>query len=250
VTVAQAQSDTASSGGQAVGPSAVEASGLCLRLDDREILCDVHLDVPVGAAVALLGANGAGKSTLLRVLGTLTSPSEGRLRLFGQDVAAGNVAIRSRIGLISHQPMLYRDLTVGENLEFFGKLYGVPGPRRRAAELLDLVGLTDRRDDAVKTLSRGMVQRAAIARALMHQPDLLLADEPFDGLDAPSVAALAGLLAQLRGAGKTLVVANHDIRQSLELSDRAVVLRRGRVVLDEAVARLDEQAVLKELVGP
>jgi heme exporter protein A len=250
MTVTQAQPDAASSAGQAANPSAVEATGLCLSLDDREVLCDVHLDVPAGAAVALLGANGAGKSTLLRVLGTLTPPTAGRLRLFGQDVSGHSVAIRSRIGLISHQPMLYRDLTVGENLEFFGKLYGVPAPRRRAAELLDLVGLVDRRDQAVKTLSRGMVQRAAIARALMHQPDLLLADEPFDGLDAPSAAGLADLLVQLRQAGRTIIVANHDIRQSLELSDRAVVLRRGRVVLDQAVRGLDEQAVMKELVGP
>jgi len=230
--------------------SVVAAAGVCLTLDDRHILQDIELEVPAGGTVALLGANGAGKSTLLKVLATLLRPSAGRLRLFGGDVGPHAAKLRSRIGLISHQPMLYRDLSVLENLVFFGRLYGVPGPRERAEALLEHVGMAHRADDAVKTLSRGLTQRAAIARALMHDPDLLLADEPFDGLDAGSAAALEALLTRLRAGGKTLILSNHDIRQALALTDRTVVLRRGRVVLDRPSRELTPDAVLKEIVGP
>jgi ABC-type multidrug transport system ATPase subunit len=140
--------------------------------------------------------------------------------------------------------MLYRDLSARENLEFFGRLYGIPDPRGRAEELLDAVGLLDRADDPVRGYSRGMTQRAAIARALVHDPSLLLADEPFDGLDAPSAAALEQLLSDLHADGRTLILANHDIIQSLRLARRAIVLNRGRVVVDEPSRLLAADDVL------
>jgi heme exporter protein A len=143
--------------------------------------------------------------------------------------------------------MLYRDLTARENLEFFGRLYGVKQPVERAARLLEVVGLADRADDAVKSFSRGMVQRVAIARALVHDPELMLADEPFDGLDAPSVAATEQLLTHLNGAGKTIVLVNHDIAQSLQIAKRVVVLKQGRVSIDAAARTLDVAAVLAEV---
>lgn len=228
---------------------AVFASALSLEIDDRRILQDISMKVPVGATVALLGANGAGKSTLLKILATLTHPSEGRLELFGRRIGPAAWKVRSRIGLIAHQPMLYRDLSLRENLEFFGKLYRVSDAPGRAKELLEMVGLEHRADDPVKTLSRGMTQRVAIARALMHNPDLLLADEPFNGLDAPSVAALEQLLLRLKTEGKTVIISNHNIRQSLALADYVCVLRVGRLVLDGPVDRFDEQTLMKGISG-
>ncbi len=225
----------------------VNAAGLGKRIDERSILSGINLEVAAGRFVGLLGANGAGKSTLLKILATLMPSSEGELKLFGRSVSRDCPAVRSRIGLIGHQTMLYRDLTARENLEFFGRLYGVPDPRGRAELLLEAVDLIDRADDAVKSYSRGMAQRLAIARALVHKPDLLLADEPFDGLDAPSARSLEGILGQLHEAGKTIVLVNHDIEQSLRIVERAVVLRRGRIVIDRPAKELDAAAVLGEM---
>ena len=230
-------------------PTAVRTADLCLRLDDKLILKDIDLNVPAGQTVALLGANGAGKSTLLKVLATLMPPSSGRLELFGSAVGTNSSGIRSRIGIISHQPMLYRDLSPMENLVFFGRLYDVSGPRGRAEEMLALVGLAGRADDPVKTLSRGMIQRVSIARALMHDPSLLLADEPFNGLDVPSANALEAFLGRLQRQGKTVVIANHDIAQSLRLADVVFVLHRGCRVLEAPADETDVAAVVKEMTG-
>lgn len=229
---------------------AVTAWQLSKRIDDRPVLEDVNFALRAGRSVALLGANGAGKSTLLRILATLVAPSSGELWLFGKPVSRDGAAARARIGLIGHQSMLYRDLSARQNLEFFCRLYGIRKPRERAESLLDSVGLIDRADDPIKTFSRGMTQRAAIARALVHNPDLLLADEPFDGLDAPSSGVLEELLQGLQAAGKTLVLANHDIHQSLRLTDRTIVLREGTIVIDEASRDLSTAAVIAEMERP
>jgi heme exporter protein A len=226
---------------------AVLASGLSKWFDERPVLQDIDLRLPTGRMFALLGANGAGKSTLLKILATLMPPTAGELQLLGQRAAGDVAAIRSRIGTIAHQPMLYRDLSARENLAFFGNLYGISKPAARIAELLDMVGLPDRADDPVKTLSRGMTQRIAIARALMHDPQLLLADEPFDGLDAPSSQALEELLRRLRAQGRTLIVSNHDIPQSLRLADHVIVLKGGRIVLNTLAAGLDPADVLERM---
>ena len=224
-------------------------SKLALQLDDRQILQDVCLAIPAATTVALLGANGAGKSTLLRVLATLTQPTGGRLELFGVSMGPTAWKVRSRIGLIAHQPILYRDFSGRENLEFFGRLYGISQPAVRAGELLELVGLSHCQHDAVKTLSRGMTQRVSIARALMHNPDLLLADEPFNGLDVASIEAMELLLAKLHKENKTVILSNHDINQSLRLANVIIVLRQGRVVLNESAGRVDEEIIRKELAG-
>lgn len=218
--------------------------GLTKTIDDRPILRGFDLDVPHGQFIALLGANGAGKSTLLKILSTLLAPSGGSLELFGLSPRTQAAAIRARIGLIGHQSMLYADLSPQENLEFFGKLYTVQSPRDRATRLLSLLGLADRAHDPVKSFSRGMAQRVSIARALMHDPALLLADEPFAGLDAPSAATLERILANLHDAGKTIILANHDIPQSLRLAQRAVVLHKGRKIIDAATDTLDADHLL------
>jgi heme exporter protein A len=231
----------------AVAP--VVARGLGKAIDGRAILRDIDLEVRPGEFLAILGANGAGKSTLLKIIATLTAASSGALRLFGREVTRDNAGLRARIGLIGHQSMLYRDLTARENLEFFGRLYGIEKPVARARQLLEVVGLADRADDAVKSFSRGMVQRVAIARALVHNPELMLADEPFDGLDAPSVTATEALLTHLHSLGKTIILVNHDIPQSLELARRIVVLRRGAVAVDAPARSLDVTTALNEVGG-
>ncbi len=232
----------------------VRAVDLGLRIEERGILRAVGLEIAAGEFVALLGANGAGKSTLLKILATLVGATSGTLELFGIAVKGGlsggaGARIRGRIGLIGHQTMLYHDLSALENLEFFGRLYGVNNARGRALELLGELGLAGRARDAVKSFSRGMAQRVAIARALLHDPDLLLADEPFAGLDAPSAALLEKTLTGLHAKGKTIVLANHDLRQSLGLARRAVVLARGVKVLDAAAGDLDPEQVLAVMQG-
>jgi heme exporter protein A len=243
-----------STGADSTGPtarssSAVRAIDLSKVIDDRLILHEVNLDIPQGRFAVILGANGAGKSTLLKTLAMLTRPTSGHLHLFGQNVQGDAAQLRSRIGLIGHQSMLYRELSARDNLMFFGRLYGVPDPGDRATRLLALVGLADRADDPIKTFSRGMTQRAAIARALVHEPDLLLADEPFAGLDAPSVQTLEALLGRLHTSGKTIILAHHDVEQSLRMAQQAIVLRQGRVVVDRCARQLDSSTAVREMVA-
>jgi heme exporter protein A len=230
-------------------PTTLRATGLSKSIDTRWILRDVDLEIRAGEFVAILGANGAGKSTLLNILATLTPPTSGELHLFSRRAAGDCRDLRARIGLIGHQSMLYRDLTARENLEFFCRLYGVPNPAKRATRLLEVMGLSDRADDPVKSFSRGMVQRVAIARALVHDPELILADEPFDGLDAPSTAATEQLLSRLHETGKTIVLVNHDIAQSLRVARRVVVLSRGSIVTDAAAPTLNVNRILMEVGG-
>ena len=227
----------------------IKLVGVSKAIDGRPILKDIDLEVRPGEYLAVLGANGAGKSTLLKIIATLTGVSSGHLHLFGRRVMRDSAALRAKIGLIAHQSMLYRDLTARENLEFFAKLYGIAKPAERADRLLNVVGLSDRADEPIKVFSRGMVQRVAIARALVHDPELILADEPFDGLDAPSVAATEQLLAHLHQIGKTIVLVNHDISQSLQIAGRVVVLRRGSVVIDAGAKSLNAAQILAEVGG-
>ena len=240
---------TEASPARATTNSAVSAQLLRKVIDERVILDNLTFAIPRGSYVALLGANGAGKSTLMRILSMLVPPSSGELSLFGEPLRAGGAAIRKRIGLISHQAMLYRDLSPRENLCLFGKLYGVKNADQRALQLLQLVNLEDRADDPVKNFSRGMTQRIAIARALMHNPDLILADEPFAGLDAPSAHTVELLLAALHQAGRTILLANHDIAQSLRLAQRILLLRKGALIMDSAAAGVDADSVLKEIAA-
>jgi ABC-type multidrug transport system ATPase subunit len=230
---------------------AVRAVGLSKWIDERVILSGLDVGIASGQFVALLGANGAGKSTLLKILSTLMAPSGGTLELFGRPAVPRNATpLRARIGLVGHQSMLYRDLSARENLEFFGRLYGVGDADVRAERLLDTLGLIDRADDPVKSFSRGMTQRVSIARALMHDPELILADEPFAGLDAPSTRDLERLLHELHDGGRTIIVANHDVNQSLSLAERAIVLRQGRLVLDRACGRTDVAEIFELLGAP
>jgi heme ABC exporter ATP-binding subunit CcmA len=228
--------------------TAVRTVKLGKTLDERVILRDIDLEIGAGEYVAVLGANGAGKSTLLRILASLMPPSDGHVELFGEPLTRNAVALRRRIGLIGHQSMLYRDLSARENLRFFAALYDLSEPEKHVDRMLRMVGLIDRADDPIKNFSRGMTQRVSIARSLLHDPQLILADEPFAGLDAPSIQSLEGLLQRLSDAGRTIVLVNHDIDQSLRLAERALVLRQGGVVLDQPTHRLYPREVLSEVM--
>lgn len=192
-------------------------------------LAGVDLDVRAGDSVALLGPNGAGKTTLLRMLATLLRPTSGILKLFGDVIESGNTIVRKRIGLLSHQTFLYPDLTVAQNLDFYGRLYGVEDRAQRIPELIERTGLTGFANRPVRTLSRGLEQRCGIARALLHRPELLLLDEPFTGLDRGAGAILSALVRQFRERGGAVVMVTHDLDRALELCGRLVLLQSGKL---------------------
>ena len=209
--------------------TALELEGLGRRFGEREALGGVSLTLEPGQTLVVFGANGAGKSTLLRVLATLLRPSSGSARLFGHDVTRDGWAVRGRIGFLGHQPLCYEDLTARENLAYHARLHGLRDPGARIEELLGAVGLAARSDDRVATFSRGMLQRLAACRAVLHAPDLLLLDEPRAGLDPAGAEALEPLVG--RASGRTRVVASHDPAGGLEEADLALGLRAGRPAL-------------------
>lgn len=218
--------------------NAVEIESLVRAFGARKALDGVSLTLPHGAFLSIFGPNGAGKTTLLRVLTTLTNPSQGKARVVGLDVVADAVELRDRIGLISHNPLLYPDLSAEENLLFFSEMYGVDDPTARVRELLTAVELDHRRLDLVRTFSRGMLQRLSIARALLHRPEVLFLDEPYSGLDPHAADILDSLIAAVR-AQHTFVMVSHDLAKGLELCTHALILAKGRVVLFEERGNID-----------
>ncbi len=217
----------------------VAASGLTRRFGAATALDGVDLTIRRGEPLAVFGVNGAGKSTLLKVLSGILKPTGGELAIDGLDPRRAPAAARARIGLLSHQTLLYDDLSALENLAFFARLYGLPDPEERARARLAEAGLGDRGDDPVRTLSRGMQQRVALARALLHDPPLLLLDEPASGLDAAALARLRTTLVDAASRGATWVMATHDVEDGLALCPRWIVLRRGRVVASGAASGPD-----------
>jgi ABC-type multidrug transport system ATPase subunit len=196
----------------------------------RRALTRVSLTCVGGEIVGLLGPNGAGKSTLLAILSTLLAPSSGVVRYGTADARTAGPSLRARLGLLGHDLYLYPELTARENLEFFARLYGLAGPRDRVSQALARAGLAERADDMVSGFSRGMRQRLALERALLHTPRLLLLDEPFTGLDDASGQALVARLRGLRREGAIVVVATHDLDLAEGLLDKVAVLRDGRLL--------------------
>jgi heme exporter protein A len=211
-------------------PAAVFIRGLERRYGAVPVLRRIDLTVARGECVALFGPNGAGKSTLLRTLAGLLRADAGTVELFGVALPADS-ALRRRIGYLGHDAFLYRDLDASENLAYYGRLFGVRD-ESRAATLLAEVGLERVASRRVGTFSRGMLQRLGLARALLHEPDLLLLDEPLTGLDPEGAEVLSRILARLRGDNVTVLMATHDIARALESATRAVILGRGRVGWD------------------
>jgi len=204
----------------------------------RRALDGVSFTLPEGAFLSIFGPNGAGKTTLLRVLSTLAPPSSGTATVLGKDVLEDASKLREHIGLISHNPLLYPDLSAEENLQFFADIYCLDCPQERIRELLSAVELDHRCLDIVRTFSRGMLQRLSIARALLHSPEMLFLDEPYSGLDPHAVDILDALLARIRKR-HTFVMVSHDLEKGLELCSHALILAKGKVVLFEERNRID-----------
>ncbi len=211
-------------------PPALEASGLARSFGVVRALRGVDFALARGGALAVFGPNGAGKSTLLRILAGLLRADRGEVRLDGRPFRREDAAQRRRIGLISHASLLYDGLTARENLEFYGRLYGLLDVRQAARTALESVALSHRADSPAGTMSRGMLQRLAIARALLHDPDLVLLDEPFTGLDQAAAAALRAQLMRLRAEGRTVVLVTHNLDEGLELATHVAIQVAGTFV--------------------
>jgi len=211
----------------------LDAVGLQRSFGALRVLRGVDVRVGAGEALVVLGPNGAGKTTLLRLLAGLARPSAGEVRVLGRRLAPSAPDARRPVGFVSHQSMLYDDLTVRENVVLAARLYGTAAPAAAARRALEAVGLADRGDEQPRRLSRGLLQRASIARALAHEPRLLLLDEPFTGLDVPSAERLRALLGERLAAGLALVLATHHLEEAWPLASRVAVLAGGRWALEE-----------------
>jgi heme exporter protein A len=223
---------------------AVKAESVVKNYGETAVLRGLNLELPTGEVTVLLGANGAGKSTLLRILAMLTQPDSGSISIHGADIAKNGPAVRAMTGSVLHSPMLYGDMTIRENLMFFAEMY-------RLQNVGDLIGRTTVRvgieqwiDDRVRTLSHGFQKRVALARALMHDPQLLLLDEPESGLDSQSVSRLDEIIDEYRSKGRTVVMTTHIVDHALEIADRAVVLTNGMVGLNSTNPSQDRSQIL------
>ena len=217
---------------------ALQVSAVSKVFGERKALDSVSFEVPQGAFLSIFGPNGAGKTTLLRVLSTLTRPSYASISVLGIDAKEQPDEVRSHIGLISHNSMLYPDLTAEENLMFVARMYGIQNPEERVREMLTAVELDHRRFDTVRTFSRGMTQRLSIARALLNNPTLVFLDEPYAGLDPHAVEIFDGLLESLR-KDRIFVMVSHDLEKGFSMCSHLLVLARGRTVAYEKQADVD-----------
>lgn len=208
----------------------IEVRHLVKRFGLKTVLRGLDFRVEPGEFVALLGPNGAGKTTLLRILASLSRPTSGDLQILGYTLPGQAAAIRRRLGVVSHQPLLYGDLSAEENLRFYGRMYNIPNRENRVKEVLGLVGLDNRRRDLVRTFSRGMQQRLAIGRAVLHDPQVMLFDEPHTGLDQDASAMLDGVLREVAARGRTVVMTSHDLARAADLASRFDVLSKGVIV--------------------
>ena len=218
---------------------AIELRGLYRHFGERTVLRDVSLTVPAGSTLAVLGRNGAGKSTLLRILATLLRPHAGEVLVFGEALPRRGFAVRGRVGLLAHDPLLYRDLSGRENLSYHARLHGVGSAR--VEELLDAVGMRERADEPVRLLSRGLLQRIAVCRAVLHEPPLLLLDEPLANLDPSAVELVAPLIG--RDSGATRVLTSHDPQAALAEADIVLGLEDGRAAFVTSPDHVDTAAV-------
>lgn len=216
----------------------VEVSELTRVFGARRAVAGVSFSLGAGECLAVFGPNGAGKTTLLRVLAGLLKPTSGDARVSGILLPGGPLA-RSRIGLISHHTMLYDALTPRENVAFAARLYGVRDARDRVDDALGRMAMLERGNAPVRSLSRGMQQRVSIARAMVHSPRLVLADEPYNGLDDSGALALTALLQELRAAGTAIVIVTHNLTEGLSLASRAAVMQAGRFLRQDAINSLD-----------
>jgi heme exporter protein A len=224
---------------------ALELRDVSKQFGDFQALDGVCLRVEPADSVLLYGPNGAGKTTLLRVLSTLARPTEGKVLYDGADVLTHPAAAKAVIGFVSHTTFLYGELTVRENLEFVGKLFGLTDSSQRVAGVLDLFHLRERAATPVRELSRGYQQRVTLARAFLHNPQFLLLDEPFTGLDAASTESLESVMRDLQGQGKALIFSTHDFDQGAAIARRLVALEAGKVLYDGPMSAAPMAALRK-----
>ena len=224
--------------------SLIEVRKLIKRFGLKTVLRGMDFQVQSGEFVALLGPNGAGKTTFLRILASLSRPAMGEVRIAGYLLPAQASAVRRILGVVSHQPLLYGDLTAEENLAFYGRMYGVLDLKARMDSVLDMVGLAARRRDLVRTFSRGMQQRLAIGRAVLHDPEVMLFDEPHTGLDQDACAMLDNVLREVAARGRTVVMTSHDLARAADLASRFDVLSRGRIVASAQRSELHPDELL------
>ncbi|MBV6396719.1 MAG: ABC transporter ATP-binding protein NatA [Anaerolineales bacterium] len=208
----------------------IEVKKLVKRFGMKAVLRGLDFNVQPGEFVALLGPNGAGKTTFLRILASLSRPSLGDVNVAGYRLPNQAAQVRARLGVVSHLPLLYADLTAEENLDFYARMYGIPDAPSRMTEVLQMVGLEARRRDLVRTFSRGMQQRLAIGRAVLHDPEVMLFDEPYTGLDQDASSMLDEVLKSVAAQGRTVVMTSHDLARSEDLATRFDVLSRGVIV--------------------
>ena len=222
----------------------IEVKKLVKRFGMKSVLRGVDFRVERGEFVALLGPNGAGKTTFLRILSSLARPSLGEVKVAGYSLPNQAAQVRARLGVVSHMPLLYGDLTAQENLEFYARMYGLPDPQSRIAEVLDMVGLASRRNDLVRTFSRGMAQRLAIGRAVLHDPDVILFDEPYTGLDQDASSMLDEVLKSVAAQGRTVVMTSHDLARAEDLATRFDILTRGVIAASSSREALGNNNLL------
>lgn len=210
----------------------IEIKQLTKQADTKLILRGINLTIKNGETVAILGPNGAGKSTLLKVIATLIKPSSGEVKISGFDLKKNGSVIKKLMGYLPHSSLLYEHYSPLENLVFFGKLYGVKGAEEKAVKLIKDVGLSLFLKEPVKNFSRGMIQRTAIARAIIHDPELLLLDEPHTGLDQGAITILNEVVLSMKEQGVTTLMVTHDFKQAAEICDRIIIIKNGRIVDD------------------
>ncbi|HRK90101.1 MAG TPA: heme ABC exporter ATP-binding protein CcmA [Anaerolineales bacterium] len=205
----------------------IEVKKLVKRFGLKTILRGLDFQVEPGEFVALLGPNGAGKTTFLRILASLSRPSMGSVKVAGYSLPNDSANVRARLGVVSHMPLLYPDLTAEENLHFYAQMYGLANYQPRITEVLEMIGLEARRKDLVRTFSRGMQQRLAIGRAVLHDPEVVLFDEPYTGLDQDASEMLDEVLRSVAAKGRTVVMTSHDLARAEDLATRFDILSRG-----------------------
>jgi heme exporter protein A len=219
----------------------IEARGLVKKFGFKTALRKVDLFLKTGDCLALFGPNGAGKTTLIQILCSLMMPTSGKVVIAGFDTRYHRVNLHRFIGVISHDPFLYGNLTAVENLNFYGKMYHVPKLKARIDDLIRRVGLQAYENDPVQTYSRGMKQRLSVARAIIHDPAVLFLDEPFTGLDQQGADDLQQLLIQFRDQQKTIVMTSHNLARGLELCSHAAVLKAGELIYHKDIASIDKR---------
>lgn len=234
------------------GAEGINLEGVKKSFGNVRALTGIDLEIPQGVFLSVFGPNGAGKTTLIRIIAAIAKPTSGVVSVAGHNPSKSPHEVRSVIGVISHDPYLYENLTALENLLFFGRMYGVEEYEKRALSLIKYVGLATRLHDTVRTFSRGMKQRLAVARALVHSPSVLLLDEPYTGLDQNGAEIFTHMLEEQKNKGRTIVLTTHNVEEGLGLSDRVLIMNSGRIVFQGDSGAMSSQQfkeIYKDKVG-